>query len=88
MEKIDFKKLIEAITAVCRKAPITYINETIIIFRGKKISIKGNKATSLYFDFTFESVRDFIENLRSYGLMLSQSEIYKIIGKYGTENTK
>jgi len=83
MEKIDFKKLIAAITAVCRKAPITYINETVIIFRGKKISIKGNTATSLYFDFTFGSVQDFIENLRNYGLMLSQSEFYKIIGKYG-----
>jgi len=81
--EIDFKKLIAAITAVCRKAPITYINETVIIFRGRKISIKGNKATSLYFDFTFESVRDFIENLRNYGLMLSQSEYYQIIGKYG-----
>lgn len=88
MGKIDFKKLIAAITAVCRKAPITYINETIIIFRGKKISIKGNKATSLYFDFTFESVRDFIENLRSYGLMLSQSEFYKIMEKYGTKDSK
>jgi len=81
--EIDFKKLIASITAVCRKAPITYINETVIIFRGRKITIKGNKATSLYFDFTFGSVQDFIENLRNYGLMLSQSEYYQIIGKYG-----
>ncbi|MFP4023745.1 MAG: hypothetical protein ACLFVR_04395 [Thiohalospira sp.] len=88
MEKVNLKKLTEATLKICKNAPITYINESIIIFRGKKIEIKGNKATSLYFDFTFVSAQDFIENLRNYGLMLSQSEYYKIIQENGTKDTK
>ncbi|MDY6915801.1 MAG: hypothetical protein SVM86_05770 [Candidatus Cloacimonadota bacterium] len=83
MEKVNIKKLCAAIVKVCKNAPITYINESIIIFRGQKIEIKGNKATSLYFDFTFGSAQDFIENLRNNGLMLSHSEYYKIIQEYG-----
>jgi len=88
MNRINFKKLCETITNVCRKAPITYINESIIIFRGQRINIIGNKATSLNFEFTFNTHQSFIENLRNYGLMLSQSEYYKIIQEYGIEDTK
>lgn len=88
MEKVNIKRLYAAIKIICANAPITYINESLIIFRGERLKITGNKAKTNRFEFIFGSVQDFIENLRNYGLMLSPSEFYKIIQEYGTKNTK
>jgi len=83
MEKINLKKLIEAIKSVCKNAPITYRNEAYLVFRGDSLLIKnGNKAMTWKYDFTFESAGVFIENLQHFGLMLSQSEYHQIMNEY------
>ena len=88
MEKVNIKRLYAAIKIICTKAPITYISESLIIFRGESLEIKGNKAKTNRFEFTFNSHKSFIKNLRNYGLMLSQLEYYKIIQEYGIKNTE
>jgi len=90
MKKVNIKRLYAAIKIICAKAPLTYINESIIIFRGERLEITGNKAKTNRFEFNFNSHQSFIENLRNFGLMLSEFEYNKIIQEYGngTENTK
>ncbi len=86
MEKIDFRKLCNAIIKVANKAPITYLSETSILFRGEHIAINGFTAHTRTFEFNYSTPETFIENMRTFGLMLNYSEIAKILKNYRNGN--
>ena len=86
MEKIDFKKQTSAIIRVANKAPITYLSENALIFRGQRLEINGLTVKSRTFDFNYNSVDSFLEALRDYGLMLNYIEFEKVLKYYRTGN--
>ena len=83
MEKIDLKELCTCIVQIAPKAPITPLNEDVMIFRGERLELQGNKAHTRKYEFSFNSLDEFIEGMRTYGLMLNHREITKVLELYG-----
>ncbi len=88
METIDTKRFCEAITKAVPKAPVTYLDEKTMIFRGNKLVLNGCTAKTRIFEFNYNSLGTFIESLREYGLMLKYAEIERIIKIYRNGNTE
>jgi hypothetical protein len=86
METINLFKLSDAIKNTVYNAPLTYISDNTIIFRGEALEIIGNKAKTRRFEFQFNSPESFIENLRNFGLMLNHDEFSMVVKIYRNGN--
>lgn len=86
METINLYAISKAIKSTVEKAPLTYISENTIIFRGETLEINRNKAKTRRFEFQFNSPESFIENLRNFGLMLNHIEFAEVIKIYRNRN--
>jgi len=84
MKNLNVKCLYEAIKATCPRAPLTYLNEKELIFRGLLLHIEKGYVKSRLYEFPFSSPGSWIENIRQYGLMLSPREIESILNLYRT----
>jgi hypothetical protein len=82
---VDLKALVAVINNAIPKAPLTYRSERVIVFRGVVLGVLDGKATSDRINFTFDSVENFIEGLRNFGLMLSKKELIRIMSRYYIE---
>lgn len=80
--EINLENLSKSILDVANKAPLTYINQTTIIFRGDILEVSENIAKSKKFTFKFSSPESFIESLRTFGLMLNHTEFKDILKLY------
>jgi hypothetical protein len=86
MEKLNIKRLCDAILTVAPNVPLSYLTESAIILRGEFLKINGNLAKSNRFEFRFISPESFIESLRNFGLMLNHDEFAEIIRVYKSNN--
>ncbi|MGE0089438.1 MAG: hypothetical protein AB7S50_08205 [Bacteroidales bacterium] len=86
METIDLKILYDALKKTAPKAPLTYLSESTLLFRGEKLEITENIIKSRHFIFDYNSIESFIEGLREFGLMLNYREFENVIKIYRNGN--
>lgn len=85
MNEINLEQMITAIKTVAPKAPLSPRGEHEFIFRGCRLLIHNNEATSDRINFGFCDAETFITRLRDHGLMLKPHEVEKILARYYLE---
>ena len=82
MNTINFEILCGSIKKVIPKAPITYLSESSIVFRGQRLDVNQNTARCSIFDLYFTSPETFLDGLKAYGLMISYREMEQVMKEY------
>lgn len=85
MNEINLETMVTAIQTIAPKAPISNRGQHECVFRGCRLLIHNNEATSDRINFGFCDAESFLARLRDHGLMLKPSEVQKILARYYLE---